>query len=131
MDNADIQTVEITSVDKETATMERLAYECARALTTAYPNYPWMVGWAPGAVLVVKLLINPDSNYGYTIDAGRLNSTRELARLSRAAGGELLERLGMRRGVWNGEMPTQNMEGVPADKATPIYLTNNVKGVEG
>ena len=128
---ADIQTVEVTSFDHEHIAMEGKAKEVAQTLTNRYPNYPWCIGWAPGGVLVVKLMINQDFNYGYTIDTAKSFSASNLAKMAVDAGGELLERLGMRRGAWNGEMPTQTMEGVPLKKAAPLYNFNNVKGVIG
>ncbi len=130
-DPADIQTVEITSYDHETIAMEGKAKEVAQILTTTYPNYPWMIGWAPGGVLVVKLMINPDNNYGFTIDTASSFSASHLSHMAKLAGGELLERLGMSRVKWNGEMPTQNMDGVPLERRNPVFNVNNVKGVIG
>lgn len=131
MDKADIQTVEVTSFDHEHIAMEGKAKEVAQTLTNAYPNYPWAIGWHPGGVLCVKLMINQDFNYGYTIDAAKSFSASNLAKMAVMAGGELLERLGMKRGAWNGEMPTQTMQGVPKERAAPLFDLNNVKGVQG
>lgn len=128
---ADIATVEVTSIDSEHFAMEAKAREVAQVLTNAYPCYPWAIGWHPGMVLCVKLLINKDFNYGFTIDAAKSFSASNLANMAKMAGGELLERLGMKRGAWNGEMPTQTMDGVPLDKAAPLFNVNNVNGVQG
>jgi hypothetical protein len=117
---ADIQTVETGTVDKEHVEMERLAKQVAQALTQHYPAYPWAIGWHPGGVLCVKLMLASDSNYGYTIDAYKIHSASELTRQATMAGGELLERLGMKRGTWNGDMPSQNYEGVDAGHESPI-----------
>lgn len=118
---ADIQTVEITSVDDETLQMEFYAKSVCETLSENYARHLWSVGWAPGGVLVVKLIINPDFNYGYTIDCARSFSASDLAHTAKMAGGELLERLGMKRGAWDGEMPTKNMEGVDPKRAAPIF----------
>jgi hypothetical protein len=118
---ADIQTVETLNVDKEHVLMESLAKHVAQSLTRAYPNYPWAVGWHYGGVLCVKLMLAADSNYGYTIDAYRLHSAHDLARQSVMAGGELLERLNMKRGAWDGDMPTQNYDGVDKGHEAPIF----------
>lgn len=131
MGSADIQTVEVTSFDHEHIAMEGKARETAQILTNTYPNYPWAVGWAPGGVLVVKLMINPDFNFGYTIDAAKSFSSSNLAKMAKDAGGELLERLNLKRGTWNGEMPTQNMEGVPQNHRSSVLDVNNVRGVLG
>lgn len=118
--DADIQTVETVSVNEETVTMERLAKLIAWEMTRAYPNYPWAIGWHDGGVLCVKLMLASNGKYGYTIDAYRIHSARDLTKLAVSSGGELLERLGMKRGAWDGEMPTQDYEGVDAGQGTPI-----------
>lgn len=101
----DIQTVEISSVDAETMEMEFKAKCVAEELTRHYPGFPWIVGWAPGMTLVVKTLIM-EGRFGYTIDAAKSFSASDLSRAAMLAGGELLERLGMPRRAWNGDMPT-------------------------
>lgn len=98
----DVQTVEVTSYDAESVEMEHKAKQVATYLTRAYPDHPWMVGWAPGMTLVVKHMAG-QAKYGYTIDAAKSFSASHLARAAVMAGGELLERMGMPRGRWNGE----------------------------
>lgn len=117
----DAQTVEITSYDKETIEMEHKAKEVAMRLTQAYPRHPWAVGWAPGMTLIVKLLSSPNSNFGYTIDCAASFSASDLAKSAVMAGGELLERLNMPRGAWNGDMPSQNYDGVAVENQVPIF----------
>lgn len=118
--DAEIRTVETGHVDSEHVMMERLAKQVAYEMTRAYPNYPWAIGWHPGGVMCVKLMIANNGKYGYTIDAYRINSASDLAKIAVASGGELLERLGMKRGAWNGEMPTQDYEGVDAGHGAPL-----------
>ena len=124
LDAADIQTVEMDN-DAENATMETLAKEACQTLTSNYPNYPWMVGWAPGLALVVKLLINPDYNYGYTLDCRGGMTAWRLAHEVKMAGGELLERLGLPIGKWDGQMPEKNIDGVDKGHETPIFAGVN------
>jgi hypothetical protein len=100
--DADIQVVEQTSQDGESAQMITMAKLAAQTLTQAYPNHMWMIGWAPGMTLVVKYG-QGDSRYGYTLDAAGCHSISHFEKLVRNAGGELLERLGLRRGAWDGE----------------------------
>jgi hypothetical protein len=103
MDETDIQTVEITSPDdKENSQMEMIAKLAAQTLSIHYPAHLWMVGWAPGMTLVIKNMAM-DARYGFTIDAGRAASVSQLEHAVMLAGGELLERMGMKRGAWNGE----------------------------
>ena len=116
--DADIQTVEQTSIDEETVTMTAFARVAAEALTKAYKHHIWMVGWHPGMVLCVKNMIIP-GNYGYTIDCRTIATSSELERLAIRAGGELLERCGMVRGAWNGEMAT-HVEGADPRRLAPI-----------
>lgn len=117
---ADIQTVDITP-HAENASMETLAKSVAETLTGNYPNYPWVVGWMPGAALVVKLLINPDFNYGFTIDCRTGLSAWKLAHEAKMAGGELLERLGLTIGKWDGAMPERNIDGAHEGHKAPIF----------
>jgi hypothetical protein len=100
--DVDVQTVEVTSVDAESIEMEHKAKEVATLLCKAYPDHPWMVGWAPGMTLVVKHMAG-DARYGYTIDGGKGFTPKALAHMAMLAGGELLERMGLPRGRWNGE----------------------------
>jgi hypothetical protein len=105
-DDIDVATVEITSYDSETLEMEVKAKEVATMLCQKYPNHPWAVGWAPGAVLVVKHL-GGDARYGFTIDAATIATSSELAHMATMAGGELLERMGLPRAPWQGEFGQQ------------------------
>lgn len=104
MDNSlDVQTVEVGSYDAETAQMQIMAKEVATVLGAHYPEHLWAVGWAPGMTLVVKNMGIGDARYGFTIDGSRVATSSELSRLAMLAGGELLERCGVKRGAWNGE----------------------------
>lgn len=105
---ADIQTVEQTSIDAESSQMELIAKMAAGLLAKHYPNHLWMVGWAPGMTLVVKNMAINDGRYGFTIDAARAATISELERNIVFAGGELLERCGVARGAWDGEMMVLN-----------------------
>jgi hypothetical protein len=99
----DIETVEATP-DVENSQMELVAKLAAQTLSRHYPNHVWMVGWAPGRVLVVKNMAIDDGRYGFTVDAFRAATVSELERNIVLAGGELLERCGVPRGAWNGEI---------------------------
>ena len=102
-DVADIQVVERTpAMDKGEEQMAVMAKLAAQVLTKAYPNHLWMVGWAPGATLVIKYG-SADARYGFTVDAGKAATISEYERAVVFGGGELLERLGIPRGAWNGE----------------------------
>ena len=108
---ADIAVAEVTSVDGESSQMELIAKMAAQRLSEHYPNHVWMVGWAPGMTLVIKHMMG-DARYGYTVDASRAATVTELEHAIVMGGGELLERLGMPRGKWNGDMPTKTYDGV-------------------
>ena len=97
----DIQRVEATP-DAENQQMELIAKMAAMVLSKHYANYAWMTGWAPGAVLVIKLM-GADNRYGFTIDASKAASISELEHAVMYGGGELLERLGLPRRAWDGE----------------------------
>jgi hypothetical protein len=104
VDEADIQTVEVTSTDAESRQMEMMAKLAAQKLTQHYPNHVWMVGWAPGMALIIKYM-GADARYGYSVDASKAASISELEHAIVMGGGELLERLGMKRGAWDGDLP--------------------------
>lgn len=103
-DQADIAVAEVTSVDAESSQMELIAKLAAKRLTDTYPNHLWMVGWAPGMTLVIKNMAISDGRYGFTVDAARAATISELEHHIVMGGGELLERCGVSRGAWNGEM---------------------------
>jgi hypothetical protein len=98
----DIQTVDATP-DAENTQMELIAKMAASILSKHYPDHIWMVGWAPGRTLVVKNMAISDGRYGFTVDAHKAATVSELEHAIMRAGGELLERCGVRRGAWDGE----------------------------
>lgn len=107
----DIQTVDATP-DSENSQMELIAKMGASVLSRHYPNHVWMVGWAPGMTLVIKNMAISDGRYGFTVDAARAASVSELEHAIMVGGGELLERCGVPRGSWDGEiMHLENLNG--------------------
>jgi len=106
----DIQTVEHTSIDHETIEMEYKAKQAAEVLSKHYPDHIWMIGWAPGGVLVIKNMIG-NAKFGFTVDCANSFSSSDLAHTVMLAGGELLERLGVNRGKWDGELIGLGYEG--------------------
>jgi hypothetical protein len=52
-----------------------------------------------------------DARYGYSVDASKAASISELEHAIVMGGGELLERLGMKRGAWDGDLPSQDYAG--------------------
>lgn len=110
-DQPDIRVVERGANDEAGAEqMELIAKMAAGLLCKKYPAHLWVVGWAPGAVLVIKNLAM-DGRYGYTIDAAGAHSVMHLERLIVNGGGELLERMGLARGTWDGTIP-EHVDGV-------------------
>jgi len=100
----DAVTVEVTSVDSESSQMELIAKLAATRLMEHYPNHLWAVGWAPGMTLVIKNMAIDDGRYGFTVDAARAATVSELEHHIVMGGGELLERCGVPRGAWDGQM---------------------------
>lgn len=86
--------------------MEARAKSACAVLSKHYPLHIWAVGWAPGQTLIVKNMAM-DGRYGFTIDCAKSHSASDLDRLVMLAGGELLERTGMKRGKWDGEFATK------------------------
>jgi hypothetical protein len=117
-DEADVQTVEVTSqgaLDPEWASMEVVCKKAALLLSRVYPNHWWMVGSAPGGVLCIKHGAG-DSRFGFTIDCPNMPSSSMLEKAIVMAGGELLERMGLPRGAWNGDGFGLKYEGQDAIK---------------
>lgn len=115
--DADIQTVEVTSPDDpENPQMELIAKMAAGLLSKHYPAHLWWVGWAPGFTLVIKNGAM-DARYGFTVDVARAASISILEHAIVMGGGELLERMGMPRGEWNGEF-AEKVEGI--DDPRPV-----------
>lgn len=105
----DIQTVEVTS-DAENVEMEVIAKSAAEILSKAYANHWWMVGWAPGMNLVIKHGMG-DNRFGYSLHVPSCHSASDFGKQVIRGGGELLERMGLPRGAWNGDDQAQQYDG--------------------
>ncbi len=101
MDETDVQTIE-TVADPENTQMEMLAKLAAQVLSRHYPAHLWAVGWMPGMALVIKNMAT-DVRYGYSIDVTSVASISQFEHEVMIGGGEILERMGAKRGQWNGE----------------------------
>ena len=113
MNDIDVQTVQVDSsgaMDSEWAAMEVVCKKAALLLSKVYANHVWMIGSAPGAVLVIKHMAG-DNRFGFTVDCANAASISELEHAIIMGGGELLERMGMARGAWDGEMIGAKYEG--------------------
>lgn len=117
--STDIQIVEATSM-QEYALSER-AKLVAEVLGQHYPNHLWQVGWTDGDVLVVKNALIGGGKYGYTIDNAALVTHKQLVKAAKDAGGELLERCGMRRGAWDGEQQPGKLDGADQRLIGPSF----------
>lgn len=82
------------------------AAEVGDTLFHHYPDHMWVVYVQGGALVVKNLAIS--GNYGFILP--KCHTAKELAAVSILAGGELLERAGMKRGRWSGEM-AEKLEG--------------------
>lgn len=106
-DHTNCTIAEITSTDE--LDMIQKARDVTESLSRHYPNHLWMVGWAYGNILVVKNAA-VSHKYGFTIDAANSYSSSQLSHAAVMAGGELLERCGMKRGAWDGQF-AEKLEG--------------------
>ena len=93
-------TVDISSTE-DLLDMEK-AKAVGDTLMRHYPNHLWAVSWQGHALVVKNLAIS--SFYGFLIQHGKAATASELAAKAVLAGGELLERAGMKRGKWDGQM---------------------------
>ena len=112
-DVVDVRTVQVDSFgidDPEWVTMQVVAKKAAMLLSRVYANHTWMIGTAPGMTLVIKHMAG-DNRYGYTVDCAAAYSSSQLEHAIIMGGGELLERMGLARGAWDGELIGQKYEG--------------------
>jgi hypothetical protein len=72
------------------------------ALQQAYPDHLWYVCFQGGALVVKNMAMN--GRYGMVLDNAERYSASALKKHAIMSGGELLERAGMARGRWNGQM---------------------------
>lgn len=84
------------------------AQEVGDTLQKTYPGHMWMVLFQGNALVVKNLAIS--THYGFVIKHHNAFSASDLARQAVLAGGELLERAGMKRGAWDGEF-AKSLEG--------------------
>lgn len=97
---ADIHEIEVGNAN-EILDMEK-AKEVAETLQKHYPGHLWAVSFQGSALVVKNLAIS--SFYGFIIKHHDSFSATDLAKRAVLAGGELLERAKMKRGVWDGQM---------------------------
>ena len=98
MSDTEIGITEVTSTG-DIAEM-KLAKMVAEILTDVYPVHLWHVGWQGGAIVIKHAAT--DNRFGFILP--REFSYSELRRNVMLGGGELLERAGLTRGAWDGEM---------------------------
>lgn len=77
------------------------AQEVGDTLQRTYPGHMWMVAFQGSALVVKNLAIS--THYGFVIKHHDSFSASDLAHKAVIAGGELLERAGMKRGAWDGQ----------------------------
>lgn len=83
--------------------IEAAAKEVAEALSVAYPDHFWAIGYQGGAIVVKNMaIIDGGNQYGMVLP--KHYSSSDLKRNAILMAGELLERAGMKRGAWNGEV---------------------------
>ncbi|MBA0088168.1 MAG: hypothetical protein HRJ53_24550 [Acidobacteria bacterium Pan2503] len=100
---SDILTIEDDGLDDLTS-----ARIVAEVLDRVYPGYIWEVSGLPGGGLFIKCGQTACfGQYGFYIKEQEIYSATHLTATAIRGGGEILERAGLPRGPWNGEMPTK------------------------
>lgn len=125
MSDVDSALVEQTT-DPENSLMSQVAKGAAQILSHHYPNHLWAIGWAPGLTLIIKLMTAPGADkYGITIDIAKSISDTDAAVKIMRAGGELLERAGMKRGAWDGQFSTK-LDGADPRHLPPAHFGQSI-----
>lgn len=108
-DNTDMAIADFTpsEMENEVLAMSK-AKEVGDTLAQHYPNHLWAVSWQGGVLVVKNLAIS--SHYGFVMKYADSFSATNLAKQAVIAGGELLERAGMKRGAWDGRF-AETLEG--------------------
>jgi hypothetical protein len=88
-----------SGMENEVLALEK-AKQVGDTLAQHYPGHLWAVSWQGGVLVVKNLAIS--SFYGFVLKYADSFSATDLARKAVIAGGELLERAGMKRGAWDG-----------------------------
>lgn len=97
-----VETGELLMIDK--------AKEIGDTLVKRYPGHLWCVQPMGDGFSIKNLSIS--GAYGFYMHNNITYSASHLSKRAVLAGGELLERAGMRRGLFNGEF-AQTLEGAP------------------
>ena len=84
------------------------AMQVGEALNTAYPGHLWMVTAARGVLIIKNGVLAKFGQYGMVLPKDY--SASHLKEEAIKMGGELLERCGLPRGAWNGDIP-KHLEG--------------------
>jgi hypothetical protein len=91
---------EITSLGDRTE--QFMAEMVLRILHEVYPQHPWRVGFAKETVFFKHDAC--DNRYGFSLGLPGQFSYSDLKRNVAMGAGEFLERAGLPRGTWNGEL---------------------------
>lgn len=110
---------EVFTVDMGTPEDMTNAKTVGEILETTYPGYLWMVASSSGDLIIKNALLSQFGQYGFVIDGSKIISPTDLTQKAIMAGGELLERCGLPRSGWNGDMPTF-MEGADPKWRRPM-----------
>jgi hypothetical protein len=87
-----------------------LAEQAFMLLCVAYPSYNWSVVERDGLLVIKELTLSSIYGpYGMAFPTHKIVSASEFKRELLHYAGELLERAGLPRGLWTGQMP--NLEG--------------------
>ncbi|MDB5975161.1 MAG: hypothetical protein JWR07_1921 [Nevskia sp.] len=100
--NHDVHVIERadSGMENEVLAMEK-AKEVGDTLSRHYPGHLWAVSWQGGVLVVKNLAIS--TFYGFVLKYADSHSAKHLAKQAVLAGGELLERAGMKVGSWDGQ----------------------------
>lgn len=104
-ENREFDARELSDVD--------LAKQVGDALCRHYPDHPWIIGVQGGGLVVRHLAIASEvhriigkDGFGTLLPRDKMGTPTEVTKTAVRFGGELLEAFGLKRGKWDGTLPT-------------------------
>ena len=99
--------------DLDEASDLALAKQVGEALNKAYPNHPWVIGFQGRGLVIRHLAIAAEvtrmigrDGFSALLPRDKMGTPGQVTKTAREFGGQMLEAFGLKRGAWDGSLPT-------------------------